>query len=143
MDWKDIVMKKESNRIEGRNKALKAFRVFNRMTQQELAEKLDLSKSFISEMESGKKPATAQIIDRYSELFGVPSWEILYLGSAYDNKKFENKLTSKLLSLIDWIMSDESADAVKLKVKGKNRTAYQRRASDQSLKRSASDLAGV
>lgn len=138
-----IVMKIENNEIDGRNKALKAFRVFNRMTQQTLAEKIDLSKSFISEMESGKKPATAQLIDRYAEFFDVPSWEILYLGSAYDNKKFENKLTSKLLNLIDWIMSDESTDAVKLPIKGKSRNIYQRRAGDRLPKRRASDLVGI
>ena len=132
-------MRKESYEISGRNKALKAFRVFNRMTQQALSEKLDLSKSFISEMESGKKPVTSQLIDRYADYFGVPSWEITYLAEAYDNKILANTFTSTLLKLLDWVMSDDSHDTVKLTAK----KPPKRRASDKSPQRRAGDLAGI
>ncbi len=132
-------MNNESKELMGRNKALKAFRVFNRLTQKGLAEKLNLTKSFISEMENGKKPVTMQLVDRYAECFEVPDWEILYLGKAYENRLVGNRLTAKLLNLIDWITNDDAEESVKLNLKKKRKQTPQRRASDRSPKRRDTD----
>ena len=98
----------------GLNKALKAFRVFHRMTQKTIAEKIDVPTSFVSEMETGKKAVTLSLVEKYASLFKVPSWEIVYLGEAYDRNRTRKGISGKLLDLIDWVTSDDTVEAVKL-----------------------------
>ena len=113
-------MAKNTAAPAGLNKALKAFRVFHRMTQKNIAEKLELPTSFVSEMETGKKAVTLSLIEKYASLFKVPSWEIVYLGEAYDRNRTRKGISGKLLDLIDWITTDETAEAVRLELTDSN-----------------------
>jgi transcriptional regulator with XRE-family HTH domain len=47
-------------------KILKHIRVFNDLTQLELSKKLNISRSYISEIESGKKIPTLEVLRDYS-----------------------------------------------------------------------------
>ena len=47
---------------------LRYLRVFNDYTMVELSEKLELSQSYISEIESGRKQPTLQVINKYAKL---------------------------------------------------------------------------
>jgi transcriptional regulator with XRE-family HTH domain len=89
------------------NKALRLIRIFNDLTQKELAEKLDLSKSYISEIESGKKTPTLKLLSSYSELFDIPVSSILFfsenLDSGKDIDKARQLISSKILALLDFI----------------------------------------
>ena len=106
-----------ADKLFGRNKALKVFRKFHRMTQQELGTQLNFSKSFVSDIETGKKNVSIKLVDRYAEAFSVPSWEILYLAELYDSKCHNSKITGKLLNIIEWITADEATESVKLDLK--------------------------
>lgn len=135
-------MENEKSNVQlGRNKAVKAFRVFNGLTQQQISESLGLPKSFISEMENGKKPVTIQVIDRYAEYFKVQAWEIVYLGKVYDSKSKQSRFTKMLLTLIEWISDTEAPAALRLPLKSKSSGTPQRRASDNSPKRRITDFA--
>ena len=57
--------------------ALRLIRVFHDMKQNELATHLGISKSHLSEIESGKKQPSLQLIERYSSEFGIPA--VIYL----------------------------------------------------------------
>ena len=111
-----IIMARNT-KAPGLNKALKAFRVFHRMTQKNIAEKLELPASFVSEMETGKKTVTLSLVEKYASLFKVPSWEIVYLGEAYDRNRTRKGISGKRLDLLDWVTSDDTTDAVKLELK--------------------------
>ena len=63
---------------------LKYLRVFSDLTMIELGEKLDLSQSFISEIENGKKQPTLQIIERYADYFSMKPSTILLFSEALD-----------------------------------------------------------
>ena len=54
------------------HKALNIIRVFHRMKQKELAKKLEISRSYISGIESGKKKPTYDLLQRYSNVFNIP-----------------------------------------------------------------------
>ena len=54
------------------HKALNIIRVFHEMNQKELAEQLQISRSYISGIESGKKKPTYDLLQRYSDIFNVP-----------------------------------------------------------------------
>lgn len=62
------------------SEALRLIRVFHDLKQNELAERLGISKSHLCELESGKKQPSIGLIDRYSEEFGIPSSSILFFA---------------------------------------------------------------
>jgi putative transcriptional regulator len=56
---------------------LKELRKARRWTQDDLASRLGVSKSHVSEMESGKKNPSGPVLDRMSKLFDVPVPDLL------------------------------------------------------------------
>lgn len=62
------------------SEALRLIRVFHDMKQVELAELLRLSKSYVSEIESGKKVPTMEVIDKYANEFNIPASSILFFS---------------------------------------------------------------
>lgn len=62
------------------NEALRLIRVYHDLKQQELAQRLNISKSHLSEIESGKKTPSIELIHRYSEEFGIPASSILFFS---------------------------------------------------------------
>ena len=66
------------------SEALRLIRVFHDMKQNELANRLGISKSYLSEIESGKKQPRMDLIERYSSVFGIPSSSILFFAENLD-----------------------------------------------------------
>ena len=64
--------------------ALRLIRVFHDMKQNELADRLGISRSHLSELESGKKQPTLQLMERYSSEFGIPVSSILFFSEKLD-----------------------------------------------------------
>ena len=62
--------------------ALRLIRVFHDMKQTELAGRLSISKSYLSEIESGKKQPRMDLVERYSSEFGIPSSSILFFAES-------------------------------------------------------------
>lgn len=90
---------------------LKNIRIFNHLTQLELSDKIKLSRSYLSEIESGKKTPTIEILKKYSNYFDIPLSAILLFAENYDNKKdLKNKakkiLTKNTLKFLDWICKE-------------------------------------
>lgn len=88
------------------NKALKEIRLFHQLKQDELSEQLGISKSYLSEIESGKKKVSLELLDEYSRIFSVPASSLLlfseHLGEA-DFSKSKIKYASKILKLLEWV----------------------------------------
>jgi transcriptional regulator with XRE-family HTH domain len=88
-------------------KILKHIRTFNKLTQLELSEKLNISRSYISQIEKGIKNPTNETLQKYSEVFDIPLSVIYLFAENLDNKGFKNKakklLTKSSLNLLDWI----------------------------------------
>lgn len=63
------------------NKALKLLReVLTTYSQKEMAERLRISRSYISEIESGKKDVQMSLLAAYSKLLGMPVSSIVFLA---------------------------------------------------------------
>jgi transcriptional regulator with XRE-family HTH domain len=71
--------------------ALRLIRVFHDVKQNELAERFGVSKSYISEIESGKKNPSIELIEKYAAEFRLPSSSILFFSEQLSNK--ESKTT--------------------------------------------------
>ena len=76
------------------SEALRLIRVFNDIKQQELADKLGLSASYISEIENSKKIPTLEIIEKYSKLFDIPVSSIMFFSEELENKKISSRAKS-------------------------------------------------
>ena len=89
------------------HRALKLIRQYHRMSQVELAEKIDLSKSFISELESGSKKASIDVLERYAELFRIPVSSLLLFAEKTDQSDFAEHsrvfAANKVLKMLEWL----------------------------------------
>ena len=90
------------------NRALKTIRQFHGLTQAELALKLDMSKSYLSEIESGKKSVGYDLLEKYSELFDVPVSSLVFFSENLEEadtipEKFRSVVADKILNIIEWI----------------------------------------
>ena len=67
------------------SEALRLIRVFHDTKQVELAARLGISKSYLSEIERGRKTASVELIERYSSEFGIPASSILFFAEGLTN----------------------------------------------------------
>lgn len=91
---------------------LKNIRIFYHQTQSELSDKLDLSRSYISEIESGNKVPTLEVLQKYSEIFDIPLSSIMLFAEEYKNKKSLKKkakslLAKKAITFLNWICKED------------------------------------
>ena len=88
------------------NDALRLARVFHNLKQKELAEALDLSPSYLNEIESGKKQVTMEILQKYSAHFKIPVSSLLYFAEQQKRsgtKPLANPIAAKALKMLDWV----------------------------------------
>jgi transcriptional regulator with XRE-family HTH domain len=98
-------------------RALKLIRQYHRLSQVELAERLGLSKSFISELEKkdGKKPSV-DVLERYSNFFKIPLSSLFLFAESTGSKKAREVsrvyATDKILRMLEWLEETASLSEV-------------------------------
>jgi len=89
------------------NEALKQIRVFHQMKQVDLAEDLSISKSYLSEIESGRKSISMDILQKYAEIFSVPVSSLMLFSENMDAAKTSGKLrlkcANKIVKIMEWV----------------------------------------
>ena len=78
------------------HEALRLIRVFHDLKQVELAERLGVSKSHISEIESGNKTPSLDLIQRYATEFKLPASSIMFFAEELPHAKSGDKVRSKI-----------------------------------------------
>ncbi|WP_414588584.1 helix-turn-helix domain-containing protein [Scytonema sp. PCC 10023] len=100
--------------VENLSKALRLMKIFHDLTQKELAEKLGISKSYLSEIESGKKTPTINLLKRYSEVFDVPIYSIIFFAEHFysdvDLEKTIEFVDVKIIFFLKFIKSKNFSD---------------------------------
>lgn len=90
------------------NQALKRVREFHNIKQNELANIIGISNSYLSEIENGKKAPSLELLQKYSETFDIPVSSLLYFSEELDSNSSSSigklKLKSKkfLLRILEW-----------------------------------------
>jgi len=79
------------------NDVLKLLRIANDITMDELALKLNYSKSYISNIESGKRRVTDELLKKYSKVFKIPQKTLLFFEKTANTNKLK---TQEILILI-------------------------------------------
>lgn len=94
------------------NRALKLTREFHRMKQSELAKKLGISNSYLSEIESGKKTVAVDLLEAYSRTFNIPaSTFLIFVEQSKGNVDPKRKeRADKLLRFFEWVLSDDESE---------------------------------
>ena len=86
--------------------ALRIIRIFHDRRQNELADKLGMAPSHLSEIEKGKKQPTLQLLEAYASEFKMPVSSIMFFseqmgGGASD--RIRNQISKKVLALLNFI----------------------------------------
>ena len=97
--------------------ALRLLRVLHDRKLVEFANELEVSPSFISEIETGKKKPNLELIEKYGKKFDVRPSAILFFAEELDNDSTKSKIKGfarekmiKLLQIVESsrIYSDEA-----------------------------------
>lgn len=95
------------------NRALKLIREYHRLSRTELASKIGLSKSYVSELERGKKP-TIEVIERYAETFRIPVSSLLLFAEHSNDPNFNERTRAfaadKVLKMLEWLRDTAAED---------------------------------
>lgn len=82
------------------NEALRLIRVFHDLKQFELADRLKVSKSHISEIENGNKTPSLELIEKYSHEFKIPVSAIMFFAEELPNAKRGEKVRTKIAATV-------------------------------------------
>ena len=67
-----------------------------------------MSKSYLSEIESGKKSVGYDLLEKYSELFDVPVSSLVFFSENLEEadtipEKFRSVVADKILNIMEWV----------------------------------------
>lgn len=105
------------------NRALRLVRVYHDLTQSEIARRLGLSKSYISEIEAGRKRVSLDLLEFYSKEFKIPvSSLLLFAEHAEDDNQsgdIRSYVAEKTLKMLDWVATITRGDDSEREAKSK------------------------
>lgn len=89
------------------NKALKTLRVFNEYSQTEMAQRLGVNKSWISEIENGHKAPTLSLLQNYADVLDIPLSSIMFFSENLEGGGTPERtrvfVSKKILAILDYI----------------------------------------
>lgn len=91
------------------NEALRLIRVYHDLSQTELAQILSVSNSHLSEIESGKKQPSLDLLKKYSDHFDIPVSSMLFFSEGLEAgesnmvAKLRKGAAKKFISLLQWM----------------------------------------
>ena len=96
------------------NRALRLLRVYHNLKQKDLAKRLDISPSYLSEIESGVKGVSYELLEKYAKALRVPISTITMFAeasAAKDGQTFVGALSDKALKLLEWFETISAVDS--------------------------------
>ena len=92
------------------NAALRLLREYHGLKQVEAAERLGFRKSVVSELESGTRPASLDVLSRYAESFKMPLSSVMLLAELQSAStepssvaSFRRSVAEKAVKILDWL----------------------------------------
>ena len=89
------------------NKALRLVRVYHDLNQADAAVRVGLSKSYVSEIESGNKKVTLEVLEKYANAFDIPVSSLMLFAEKAEEGCFADDarlyIAVKALKMLDWV----------------------------------------
>jgi transcriptional regulator with XRE-family HTH domain len=89
------------------NEALRLVRVYHDLSQTEVAARVKLSKSYVSELEAGNKKITLDVLEKYSSAFDIPVSSLMLFAERAEGGGLSDQARSyvaeKVIKMLDWI----------------------------------------
>lgn len=90
------------------NRALRLLRTYHQLKQVELAQRLGISNSYLSELEKGEKTPGLDLLEKYAEVFKMPVSSILLFSETLDDghkvgSRLKFAAADKILRLLEWL----------------------------------------
>lgn len=89
------------------NEALRLVRVYHDLTQADVAERVGLSKSYVSEIESGEKKVSLAVLEKYSAALDIPMSSLMLFAERMDKAGKADAIrvyvADKALKMLDWV----------------------------------------
>ena len=79
--------------------ALRLLRIFNGYKSAELAQKLGISQSYVSEIENSKKQPTMEIFDKYANVFDMKTSTLLLFAESLEKDSTIQKSQKQRVAL--------------------------------------------
>lgn len=99
------------------SKALRMVRIFHRLKQTDLADKLKISNSYLCEIERGDKSPSVELLGKYSKIFRIPVSTLLLFSERLHEKKFSERVRvqagNKILMMLEWVAESEQFESGK------------------------------
>ncbi|MFN3877497.1 MAG: helix-turn-helix domain-containing protein [Brevundimonas sp.] len=96
------------------SKALTLLRRFKGLSQTEMAQRLGVTKSWISEIEGGKKDPTLNLLNGYADVLDIPLSSILFFSEQMDGDRPSERartfVSRKVLAIMDYIDAQSGED---------------------------------
>lgn len=97
------------------HRALKLIREFHRLSQSEVAGKVGLSNSYISELEKGSKKPTVEVLEKYAKTFRIPVSSLVLFAEEVDHNRLSERTrvfaADKVLKMLEWLKESSVEDA--------------------------------
>ena len=98
--------------------ALKLLRRYQGLNQSDLAKRLDVSRSYVSELESGNRTPSLDLLGRYADVFNVPISSLVFFAEALEDKenlpnRLENSkgvIAKKIIALLTFLDVDSEIE---------------------------------
>jgi transcriptional regulator with XRE-family HTH domain len=82
------------------SEALRLIRVFHDVKQNELARRLEISNSYLSEIENGNKVPSVEIIGKYASEFQIPPSSILFFSEQLSEPSLGHEVADKARGVV-------------------------------------------
>ncbi|KTW02990.1 transcriptional regulator [Sphingomonas sanguinis] len=87
------------------NEALRLLRLYCGLSQAEMAKKLSVSQSMISDIEGGRKSVTMDLLEAYSNAIGVRMSQLLFFAEEIEGQPVARRgqliIADKVLKLLE------------------------------------------
>lgn len=84
--------------------ALRLIRILNNIKSKDMAEKLGISSSYLSQIENNKRRPTLEIIEKYAEIFEMRTSSLIFLLEEYQDKSFSGKIKGNTKDVVIGLM---------------------------------------
>lgn len=100
-------------------RALRLIREYHRISRTEMAGRLGLSKSYVSELETGSKKASLEVLERYADKFAIPMSSLMLFAERTENPDFAERTrgfaADKVLKMLEWLRDTAGEETEKMR----------------------------